>query len=118
MKCEKCGYDDHGTGDSAHVCMPLMNRRESGQVDPVYWEYRTFYEDNTSTPGWGEWQRVEARNPYTTTVEDHVAEIQHYIDNGYKYELRALYTATQPCARCAELEKAVAFNDETARHLS
>lgn len=20
MKCDKCGYDDHGTGDTAHVC--------------------------------------------------------------------------------------------------
>lgn len=20
MKCEQCGYDDHGTGDTAHVC--------------------------------------------------------------------------------------------------
>ncbi len=22
MECSKCGYDDHDTGDSAHVCMP------------------------------------------------------------------------------------------------
>lgn len=23
MKCEKCGYDDKGTGDTAHICGPL-----------------------------------------------------------------------------------------------
>ena len=23
MKCIKCGYDDKGTGDTAHVCGPL-----------------------------------------------------------------------------------------------
>jgi hypothetical protein len=23
VKCEKCGYDDHGTGDTAHHCGPL-----------------------------------------------------------------------------------------------
>lgn len=25
MKCEHCGYDDHGTGDSSHMC-PKFNR--------------------------------------------------------------------------------------------
>ncbi len=23
MKCNKCGYDDNGTGDTAHVCGPV-----------------------------------------------------------------------------------------------
>lgn len=23
MKCTKCGYDDNGTGDTAHVCDPV-----------------------------------------------------------------------------------------------
>ena len=23
MKCDKCGYDDKGTGDTAHVCGPI-----------------------------------------------------------------------------------------------
>jgi uncharacterized protein YcaQ len=23
MKCDKCGYDDNGTGDTAHVCGPI-----------------------------------------------------------------------------------------------
>ena len=23
MKCDKCGYDDKGTGDTAHVCGPV-----------------------------------------------------------------------------------------------
>ena len=24
MKCDKCGYDDKGTGDTAHVCGPVQ----------------------------------------------------------------------------------------------
>jgi hypothetical protein len=23
MKCDKCGYDDNGTGDTTHVCGPI-----------------------------------------------------------------------------------------------
>jgi hypothetical protein len=23
MKCDKCGYDDNGTGDTAHICGPV-----------------------------------------------------------------------------------------------
>ena len=23
MKCDKCGYDDKGTGDTAHICGPV-----------------------------------------------------------------------------------------------
>jgi len=27
MKCVKCGYDDNGTGDTAHVCGPVEYKR-------------------------------------------------------------------------------------------
>jgi hypothetical protein len=63
----------------------------------VAWEYRTHYGSDTSTPGWGPWERVEARSALCT-VDDRVMEIQQYIDKGYKYELRALYT-------CSELQE-------------
>jgi hypothetical protein len=65
------------------------------QVEPVAWEYRTFYGENTVTPGWGQWERVEPRNRYTgETVATRVAEIQDFISRGYRYELRALYAGT------------------------
>ena len=27
MKCDKCGHDDHGTGDTAHVCGPVQIKK-------------------------------------------------------------------------------------------
>lgn len=34
MKCRHCGYDDNGTGDSAHVCLgPWSGRQRLAQVD-------------------------------------------------------------------------------------
>lgn len=27
MKCTRCGYDDKGTGDTAHVCGPMLHGR-------------------------------------------------------------------------------------------
>ena len=46
MKCEKCGWDDKGTGDFAHVCGPVevkkqgvMNERIRELMDQC-WEER------------------------------------------------------------------------------
>lgn len=39
MKCDKCGYDDKGTGDTAHVCGPL---------NPVLNEEYDRYEEHMS----------------------------------------------------------------------
>lgn len=56
MKCEKCGYDDGGSGDMAHVCPPLRTQeRESyrygdhpvsfglfkREQKPVAWRFRS-----------------------------------------------------------------------------
>jgi hypothetical protein len=30
MKCDKCGYDDRGTGDFAHVCGPVAVKTPIG----------------------------------------------------------------------------------------
>jgi hypothetical protein len=57
----------------------------------VGWECRTFHEDTTATPGWSGWERVVPRNPCTDVV-DRVREIEAYIEQGYKYQLRALYS--------------------------
>lgn len=61
--------------------------------EPVAWEYRTFHGDDTVTPGWSKWERIEPQGRYShETVESRVEEIQSYIDRGYRYQLRALYT--------------------------
>jgi hypothetical protein len=61
--------------------------------EPVYWEWRWFdTSPYTVTSGqWSEWRRVEPRDALQT-VDDAVAEFKTYIANGYRYELRALYT--------------------------
>lgn len=33
MKCDKCGYDDKGTGDFAHVCGPIAIRPSKHDVE-------------------------------------------------------------------------------------
>jgi len=33
MKCDKCGYDDNGTGDSAHVCGPVQIKKTNMNED-------------------------------------------------------------------------------------
>lgn len=70
--------------------------------EPVMWQYRTWFAENTGTPGWSEWAEVKARNPYTSTVMDSVREFQYYISQGYKYETRALYLATPAPAPAQE----------------
>ena len=70
--------------------------------EPVMWQYRTWFAENTGTPGWSEWAEVKARNAYIGTVMDSVRELQHYIAQGYKYEIRALYAATPAPAPAQE----------------
>ena len=33
MKCDKCGYDDNGTGDTAHVCGPVQIKKTNMNED-------------------------------------------------------------------------------------
>ena len=57
----------------------------------VAWEFR-WLDTNEHTVTSGQlstWERVMPRNA-STTVDDHVAEIQYWINQGYKYELRSL----------------------------
>jgi hypothetical protein len=58
--------------------------------EPVAYQYRTFYGEDTVTPGWGEWELVEQKYPLQT-LEQRVQELLYYISKGYKYEVRALY---------------------------
>lgn len=74
-----------------------LQARAQVQGEPVYWEWRhlSTHPNTVDFGQWSEWQRVEARNPIFT-AEDALAEFRAYIAQGYKYELRALYTTPQP----------------------
>ena len=65
---------------------------------PIAWEYRTFYGDDTATPGWSEWEKLEPRHAYST-IWDRVNEMQRYIDRGNPYEIRPLYANDQLTTR-------------------
>lgn len=69
-------------------------------VEAVGWEWRWFDANpNTVTFGqWSEWKRVEPRNRLCT-VDDSLNEFRAYIANGYRYELRALFTSPPPPAK-------------------
>lgn len=78
------------------ACKSVQKRLEAQRpstTEPVYWEWRHL----STHPGtvdfgkWSEWKRVEARSAIHT-IDDALAEFRAYIAQGYKYELRALYT--------------------------
>ena len=70
-----------------------LQARAQVQGEPVYWEWRhlSTHPDTVDFGQWSKWQRVEARSAIHT-IEDALAEFRAYIAQGYKYELRALYT--------------------------
>ena len=86
--------------------------RAQVQGEPVYWEWRhlSTHPNTVDFGQWSEWQRVEARNPIFT-AEDALAEFRAYIAQGYKYELRALYTTPQP-AQVTQAEVAEGVDDD------
>lgn len=57
----------------------------------IGWEFRTLHNENTAKPGWSAWERVLPRNDNTSTAEDMMREIEGYIADGYKYQIRDLY---------------------------
>lgn len=65
--------------------------------ETVYWEWRhlSTHPDTVDFGTWSEWKRVEASSAIHT-IDDALAEFRTYIAQGYKYELRALYTHTAP----------------------
>ena len=85
-----------------------LQARAQVQGEPVYWEWRhlSTHPNTVDFGQWSEWQRVEARNPIFT-AEDALAEFRDYIAQGYKYELRALYTTPQP----AQAQQAASAED-------
>ena len=76
--------------DTTEGAAPGLNAGLCG-LTLLGWEYRTYYGEDTVTPGWAEWEPVKARNTRMMTDEDAMKEIEGYIANGYKYEIRDLY---------------------------
>ena len=59
MKCNKCGYNDNGTGDTAYVCGPIKIKEEEEEEDSLHWHalnYRTASTQNAHEM----WLRLEA----------------------------------------------------------
>jgi hypothetical protein len=102
----RCNGDDRGACEAVNVLRAALATTPAVQAEqpaePVLWQYRVCYSDNTVTPGWGDWQEVKPRNAYTNTVQDTVREIQGYIDQGKPYQLRALYAAPRGQAEDAQ----------------
>lgn len=75
--------------------------------EPVYWEWRHLGNNQFAADfgQWSEWKRVEARSPIFT-AEDELRTLRRYIADGYKYELRALYTHPAP-SEPSLIEKAI-----------
>lgn len=74
-------------------------------AEPAMWQYRAYYDTcaGDGKPGWGAWEEVVPRNVYTETVADRVREIQAYIEQGKRYELRALYATPSPMPAATDL---------------
>ena len=72
--------------DAAEAKIKAMEGQE-----PVKYESRGFYAANTSTPGWGKWESIEARG--LQSAASVLFDLQEYIRSGYKYEIRPLYLA-------------------------
>jgi hypothetical protein len=80
---------------AALAAAPQAPAPEAPKGEPVAWEYREWHNEFTAKPGWSEWKRVEPRNVHMGTVADSVQEFEAYITQGFKYELRPLYTTPQ-----------------------
>ena len=95
--------DRKGDGyDSSHTQLMWMawcaaiqqaDAQQPATDEPVYWEWRHLGNNQFAADfgQWSEWKRVEARSPIFT-AEDELRTLRRYIADGYKYELRALYT--------------------------
>ena len=85
--------------DAIRTAIQQAEAQQPATTEPVYWEWRhlSTHPDTVDFGKWSEWKRVEARNAIHT-IEDALAEFRAYIAQGYKYELRALYTHPSPSA--------------------
>lgn len=91
--------DSHTISAVVAECDMAILAQQPATPEPVYWEWRhlSTHPDTVDFGKWSEWKRVEARSAIHT-IEDALAEFRAYIAQGYKYELRALYTHPSPSA--------------------
>lgn len=79
---------------------------QAQQAEPVAWEYREFHDDNTVTPGWGKWKRIESEDWAGRAIKSVVADIHEFIAQGYRYEIRELYAqppaVAEGCGACGD----------------
>ncbi|AST86256.1 hypothetical protein CIG66_07170 [Ralstonia pseudosolanacearum] len=86
------------TQEKVHKALEALDGlRAQADARPVAWQYRTRYDDNTSAPGWHDWEELKPRGP-GQSMEDRVKEMQSYINGGAWYELRPLYTRPEASA--------------------
>lgn len=90
--------------------------RAQADARPVAWQYRTRYGDNTSTPGWHDWEELKPRGP-GQSMEDRVKEMQSYINGGSWYEIRPLYTHPEASAPGLSDDVRAAVRDAVAQAL-
>lgn len=85
--------DSHTISAVVAECDAVILAPQPATGEPVYWEWRHLGNNQFAADfgQWSEWKRVEARNPIFTD-EDELRTLRRYIADGYKYELRALYT--------------------------
>ena len=93
------GTDEREAWDLGRSCGKAKHAPSPAPAaEPAMWQYRAYYDTcaGDGKPGWGAWEEVVPRNVYTETVADRVREIQAYIEQGKRYELRALYATPSP----------------------
>lgn len=95
----ECADGDYVRFDDVQPLLERLRQFEQAQADarPAAWQYRTRYGENTSQPGWHEWEELKPRDP-SQSMEERVREMQSYIDGGAWYELRPLYTHPEASA--------------------
>ena len=89
--------DSHTISAVVAECDAVILTQQPATGEPVYWEWRhlSTHPDTVDFGQWSEWKRVEARSAIHT-IDDALAEFRAYIAQGYKYELRPLYTHPAP----------------------
>ena len=104
--------DSHTISAVVAECDMAILAKQPATGEPVYWEWRhlSTHPNTVDFGQWSEWERVEARSAIHT-IEGALAEFRAYIAQGYKYELRALYTTPQP-AQATQAEVTVDIRPE------
>lgn len=75
MKCNRCGYDDNGTGDTAHVCFPMPSMHPQDEITRLRAENQLAW--NTCSDAEAERDRLRAR---VAEIDASRTEVNHRAD--------------------------------------